>query len=61
MGYIDFIPATAPPPWVPNGLASLTAGTSRQTVRIQTGSLAVYAIVMLIGVVALVAFYLLVR
>ena len=36
---------------VPNGLAELTVDGSRQAVKIQTGSLAVYAFVMLIGVV----------
>jgi NADH-quinone oxidoreductase subunit L len=46
---------------VPNGLAELTAGTSRQAVKIQTGSLAVYAFVMLIGVVVLIGLYMLVR
>jgi NADH-quinone oxidoreductase subunit L len=46
---------------VPNGLASLTAGFSRGATRIQTGSLALYAFVMLIGVVALVAIYMLSR
>jgi NADH-quinone oxidoreductase subunit L len=46
---------------VPNGLAEMTSGGSRQIVRIQTGSLAVYAFVMLIGVVALIGVFLLVR
>jgi NADH-quinone oxidoreductase subunit L len=46
---------------VPNGLAWLTAGTSRQAVKLQTGSLATYAFVMLIGVVALIGLYLWVR
>ena len=46
---------------VPNGLAEVTSGTSRQTVKLQTGSLAVYAFVMLIGVVVLVGVYLWVR
>ncbi len=46
---------------VPNALASLTGGSSRQIVRIQTGSLAVYAFVMLIGVVALIGVFMLVR
>jgi NADH-quinone oxidoreductase subunit L len=46
---------------VPNGLAELTADGSRQLVRIQTGSLAVYAFVMLIGVVALVGIFMLSR
>ncbi len=46
---------------VPNGLAGLTAGTSRQTVKLQTGSLATYAFVMLIGVVVLIGLYMWVR
>ncbi len=43
---------------VPNGLAALTADGSRQVVRLQTGSIAVYAFTMLIGLVALVSIYL---
>ena len=43
---------------VPNGLASLAEGGSEQIVRIQTGSIAVYAFTMLIGVVALVSLFL---
>ena len=46
---------------VPNGLASLTGGGSRQIVKLQTGSLAVYAFVMLIGVVLLVGLFMLIR
>jgi NADH-quinone oxidoreductase subunit L len=46
---------------VPNGLAELTSGGSRQVVRIQTGSLAVYAFVMLIGVVVLIGIFMLIR
>jgi NADH-quinone oxidoreductase subunit L len=46
---------------VPNGLAELTTDSSRQVVRIQTGSLAVYAFVMLIGVVVLVGIFMLSR
>ncbi|MDR3474059.1 MAG: NADH-quinone oxidoreductase subunit L [Devosia sp.] len=46
---------------VPNGLAALTAEGSREAVRIQTGSLAVYAFVMLIGVVVLIAIFMLFR
>jgi len=46
---------------VPNGLAELTVDGSRQAVKIQTGSLAVYAFVMLIGVVFLVAVFLVSR
>jgi NADH-quinone oxidoreductase subunit L len=44
---------------VPNGLATLTADGSAQVVRIQTGSIAVYAFAMLIGVVLLVTIFLL--
>jgi NADH-quinone oxidoreductase subunit L len=46
---------------VPNGLAELTSDSSRQVVRIQTGSLAVYAFVMLIGVVVLIGIFMLSR
>ncbi len=46
---------------VPNGLASLAAGGARQAVRLQTGSLASYAFVMLIGVVVLISLFLFVR
>ena len=46
---------------VPNGLAELTSDSSRQVVKIQTGSLAVYAFVMLIGVVVLVGIFMLGR
>jgi NADH-quinone oxidoreductase subunit L len=46
---------------VPNGLAELTADGSRQMVKIQTGSLAVYAFAMLIGVVVLVGLFMLSR
>ncbi len=46
---------------VPNGLAEITSDGSRQIVKIQTGSLAVYAFVMLIGVVALVGIFMLSR
>jgi len=46
---------------VPNGLAELTVDGSRQAVKIQTGSLAVYAFVMLIGVVLLVGIFLVSR
>jgi NADH-quinone oxidoreductase subunit L len=46
---------------VPNGLAELTTGTSRQAVKLQTGSLAVYAFVMLIGVVVLIGLYMWIR
>jgi NADH-quinone oxidoreductase subunit L len=43
---------------VPNGLAELTVDGSRQAVRIQTGSIAVYAFTMLIGLVGLVSVFL---
>jgi NADH-quinone oxidoreductase subunit L len=46
---------------VPNGLAELTSDGSKQVVRIQTGSLAVYAFAMLIGVVVLVGIFMLSR
>ena len=46
---------------VPNGLAALTTDGSRQVVRLQTGSIAVYAFTMLIGVVVLVSVYLVFR
>ncbi len=46
---------------VPNGLAELTVDGSRQAVKIQTGSLAVYAFAMLIGVVVLVGLFLVSR
>ncbi len=46
---------------MPNGLAALAAGSSRETVKLQTGSIAVYAFTMLIGVVALVSVFLVFR
>jgi len=46
---------------VPNGIASLTTDGSAQVVRIQTGSIAVYAFTMLIGLVALVSIFLVFR
>jgi NADH-quinone oxidoreductase subunit L len=46
---------------VPNGLAELTSDGSKQVVKIQTGSLAVYAFAMLIGVVVLVGIFMLSR
>ncbi len=46
---------------VPNGLASMAEGGSVQVVRIQTGSIAVYAFTMLIGLVVMVSVFLLVR
>ena len=46
---------------VPNGLAAIAAGSARQVVKIQTGSLAAYAFVMLIGVVVLIGSFLIFR
>ncbi len=46
---------------VPNGLAAMAAGGARQAVKIQTGSLAAYAFVMLIGVVVLVGVFIFFR
>ncbi len=46
---------------VPNGLASMAEGGSVQIVRLQTGSIAVYAFTMLIGLVVMVSLFLLTR
>ncbi|HTR15729.1 MAG TPA: NADH-quinone oxidoreductase subunit L, partial [Acetobacteraceae bacterium] len=46
---------------VPNGIAALTADGSREVVKIQTGSIAVYAFTMLIGLVGLVSIFLFFR
>ena len=46
---------------VPEGMARLTAGGSAQAVRIQTGSIAVYAFTMLIGLVVLMSTFLIFR
>jgi NADH-quinone oxidoreductase subunit L len=46
---------------VPNGLAELAVDGSKGAVRIQTGSIAVYAFVMLIGLVVLVGIFLIWR
>ena len=46
---------------MPNGAASLAASGSAQVVKIQTGSIAVYAFTMLIGLVALISVFLLFR
>ncbi len=46
---------------MPNGAAAIAAGTSRQAVKLQTGSLAIYAFSMLIGVVVLVSVFLVFR
>lgn len=44
---------------VPNGLAALASGSSKEVVKIQTGSLATYAFAMLIGVVVLIGVFML--
>jgi NADH-quinone oxidoreductase subunit L len=46
---------------MPNGVASLTTSGAQQIIKIQTGSIANYAFVMLIGVVALVGIFLIFR
>ena len=46
---------------IPNGVASIAADGSAQVVKIQTGSIAIYAFSMLIGVVLLVGVFLLMR
>jgi len=46
---------------VPNGLAALTVEGSREAVKLQTGSVAVYAFAMLIGIVVLVGIYMVFR
>jgi NADH-quinone oxidoreductase subunit L len=46
---------------VPNGLAELTSDGSKQVVKIQSGSLAVYAFAMLIGIVVLIGVFMLAR
>ena len=46
---------------VPNGLATLTADASTQTVRLQTGSIALYAFVMLVGLLGFLSLFLWVR
>jgi NADH-quinone oxidoreductase subunit L len=46
---------------VPEGMARLTVGGSAQVVRIQTGSIAVYAFTMLIGLVVLLSTFLIFR
>ncbi len=43
---------------MPNGAASLMAGGSAQVVKIQTGSIAVYAFTMLIGLVVMISIFL---
>ncbi len=46
---------------VPNGLAALTSDASTQTVKLQTGSIALYAFIMLIGLLAFLSLLLWVR
>jgi NADH-quinone oxidoreductase subunit L len=46
---------------MPNGVAALAVDGSRQAVRLQTGSIAVYAFTMLVGVVALITIFLVFR
>ena len=46
---------------VPNGLATLTADASTQAVKLQTGSIALYAFVMLIGLLGFLSLFLWVR
>jgi NADH-quinone oxidoreductase subunit L len=46
---------------VPNGLAALTTESSSEVVKLQTGSIAVYAFSMLIGVVVLLGVFMLFR
>jgi NADH-quinone oxidoreductase subunit L len=46
---------------VPSGLATLTSDASTQTVKLQTGSIAVYAFIMLIGLLAFLSLFLWVR
>ena len=46
---------------VPNGLAALAEDGAKQVVRIQTGSIAVYAFTMLVGIVGLVSAVLVIR
>jgi NADH-quinone oxidoreductase subunit L len=46
---------------VPNGLAHLTADASSQTVKLQTGSIALYAFIMLIGLLGFLSLFLWIR
>ena len=46
---------------IPNGLAAMTTGGSAHASRLQTGSIAVYAFTMLIGLVVLISVFLLFR
>ena len=46
---------------VPSGLATLTTDASSQTVKLQTGSIALYAFIMLIGLLAFLSLFLWLR
>jgi len=46
---------------VPNGLAALTSDASAETVKLQTGSIALYAFIMLVGLLAFLSIFLWVR
>jgi NADH-quinone oxidoreductase subunit L len=46
---------------VPSGLAALTTDASAQTVKLQTGSIALYAFIMLVGLLGFLSFFLWVR
>jgi NADH-quinone oxidoreductase subunit L len=46
---------------VPNGLAHLTADASSQTVKLQTGSIALYAFIMLVGLLGFLSLFLWIR
>ncbi|MGE4480951.1 NADH-quinone oxidoreductase subunit L [Acidocella sp.] len=46
---------------VPNGLAALTSDASAQAVKLQTGSIALYAFIMLIGLLVFVSLFIWVR
>jgi NADH-quinone oxidoreductase subunit L len=46
---------------IPNGLATLTSDASTQTVKLQTGSIALYAFIMLIGLLGFLSLFLWMR
>jgi NADH-quinone oxidoreductase subunit L len=46
---------------VPSGLATLTSDASSQTVKLQTGSIALYAFIMLIGLLGFLSLFLWIR
>ena len=46
---------------VPKGLAAITADASAQAVKLQTGSIALYAFVMLIGLLVFVSLFIWVK